>query len=199
VSTPWIVAFGFLSACVTLVALVLLGTLRRISAVLEQAEARLREMQTSAGPGGLESGSRLPVFRVQRFAGGWVSDDDLRGSAFLVVFVSSSCPACSELVRGIRRSGGDFALPTYIVVSSPEEVHLLGLDETRNVLIQADGDLSRAFRTTTTPHAFAFDSTGIVAAASTPNTLRQLEELVQNALRPEGGDSGHKLMDVVGV
>lgn len=190
-SAPWIVAFGALAICVIATSLVLLGTLRRISGVLEQAEARLRDIPPRPGPGGLEPGTPLPEFRARRFSAGWVTDADLRGSPALVLFVSSTCPACSGLLRDIRRNGTDLSAPCYLVVDSEQEVRSLGLEEVENVLIQPENELSIAFRTSTTPHAFAIDRRGLVVGANTPNRLRHLQDAIRPAL-DRGGDAARQ-------
>ncbi|MBA3736833.1 MAG: redoxin domain-containing protein [Actinobacteria bacterium] len=196
-SVPWITAFGVLSVCVLLIAVLLLGTLRRISGVLEQAEARLRDAPHGPGPGGLEPGTALPAFRARRFDGGWTTDEDLRGSPALVVFASSTCPACSGLIQGLRRNGAELSIRSYVVVNSDEEVHALRLENVQNVLIQPDGELSIAFRTSTTPHAFAINRSGVIAAVSTPNNLSQLQELVPRAITRGGAASRQQQAEVV--
>ena len=187
-SVPWIVVFGVLSGCVLLIAVVVLGTLRRISGVLEQAEAQLQNAPPGPGPGGLEPGTTAPAFKVRGFSGGWITDEELRGSAALIVFVSSTCPACSGLIRDLRRKRTELTIPFYVVVNSIEEVHVLGLEELDNVLVQPEHELSIAFRTSTTPHAFAINPSGVIVAVNTPNNLSQLKELVQPAVT-RGGDA----------
>ncbi|MBA3736760.1 MAG: hypothetical protein H0W90_16480 [Actinobacteria bacterium] len=188
-STPWIVAFAVLTVCVALMGLVLVGTLRRIAGVLEQTEARLLEAGIGGpGPGGLEPGSRLPAFSVRRFRGGWLSDDDLRGLPAVILLISSTCPACGGLVRELRRSVGTLPIPVYVVAENDDEVEALELAQVPNVLIQPKRELSIALKTSTTPHAFAIDRSGTIAATSTPNTLHQLRELVEPAL-DGGGDA----------
>ncbi|MBA3736106.1 MAG: hypothetical protein H0W90_13080 [Actinobacteria bacterium] len=196
-SVPWIVAFATLAACVVVTALIVLGTLRRISGVLEQAEARLAEMPPTLGPGGLEPGSLLPGFAAQRFAGGFLTDEDLRGSPALLIFVSSSCPACAGLIRDLRRTGAGISIPHYLVTRDKEEVYSLGLETFGNVLMQPEYELSIAFRTSTTPHAFAIDRSGTIVAAETPNRLDQLRELVRPALGRGGDALDEKLRDVL--
>jgi AhpC/TSA family len=197
VSVLWIVAFGVLATCVLLTSVVLLGTLRRINGVLEQAEARLADMPATRGPGGLEPGSLLPAFAVQRFRGGVVTDGDLRGSPAVLLFLSSSCPACSALIRDLKRDAAGIPVPVYIVAKDERDVNSLGLEELANVLIQPNHELAIAFRTSTTPHAFAIDRTGTIIAADTPNRLGQLRELVRPVLR-EGGDAkDERLLDVL--
>ncbi len=185
-STPWIVAFVALASCLFLLALIFLGTLRRIVGVLEQAEARLVNAPLSPGPGGLEPGTQLPPFQVRRLEGGWLGDDDVRGAPAAFVFLSSSCPACTGLVRDLRR-GARLPLTVYVIVSGEEEAQSLGLSALPDVLIQPENELSIAFRTSTTPHAFAVGIDGTIIATSTPNSLDQLQELIRPPLE-EGGE-----------
>lgn len=188
-SVPWMVAFGVLTLCVVLLSLVLLGTLRRITGVLEQSEARLRESGISGpGPGGLEPGSRLPSFSIRRYRGGWLTDSDIRGDPALIVLISAACPACSGLVRDLRREAERLPIAVYVAAENDDEVHSLGLQDVPNVVVQPRRELSIAFETSTTPHAFAIDRRGTIVATSTPNTLDQLRELLEAALA-EGGDA----------
>jgi hypothetical protein len=165
------------------------GTLRRITAVLEQSEARLREAGISGpGPGGLEPGSRLPTFSVRRYRGGWLTDKDIRGDPALIVLISAACPACSRLLRELKRDATTLPLAVYVVAENDDEVHSLGLQDVPNVVVQPRREVSIALRTSTTPHAFAVDGSGTIVASSTPNTLDQLRELVEPALA-QGGDA----------
>lgn len=89
-TAPWIVVLCLLSTCVLLTALVVLGALRRISSVLEQTEARLRDLPAAAssGPGGLEIGATLPSFQADRLGGNPVTDAELRGSPATILFLA---------------------------------------------------------------------------------------------------------------
>jgi hypothetical protein len=188
-STPWLVAYVVLAAVVVLAVLVLVGTLRRIGAVLEGAEAALRDsaQQPSPGPGGLRPGTPLPSFRVARFNGpGFVSSGDLQGSSAVVLFLSSTCPACAGLARELRRKTPRLGVPLYVVFGSASEVRATGLEKLEHVLVQDRSELSGAFETSTTPHAFAIDAVGVVVAATTPNTFSQLNDFVGAALAGGG-------------
>jgi len=72
-------------------------------------------------------------------------------------------------------------------VSGEEEAQSLGLSALPDVLIQPENELSIAFRTSTTPHAFAVGIDGTIIATSTPNSLDQLQELIRPPLE-EGGE-----------
>jgi hypothetical protein len=184
-STPWTIAFVLLWLLVILVCLVVVGTLRRISSVLERAEARSQDVPLSAGPGGLEPGTPLPQFRAQRLHGGWVSDEDVRGSPALILFLSVNCPPCKLLARELRRRH-DLGVALYIAFNELSDAKQLGLEALEDAVTQVEGDLAQAFRTSTTPHAFAFDSKGTVVASGTPNTVKGLVEL---AAAVKGGDA----------
>ncbi len=195
-STPWTVAFVLLWLLVILVCLVVVGTLRRISSVLERAEARSRDVPLSAGPGGLEPGMPLPEFRAQRLQGGWVTDEDVRGSPALILFLSVNCPPCKLLARELRRPH-ELGVPLYVALNDPRDAKALGLENLDDALTQAHGDLAQAFKTNTTPHAFAIDGSGTVVATGTPNTVKGLVELAAAA---KGGDaSGARALETVEI
>jgi hypothetical protein len=146
-TAPWIVVLCLLATCVLLTALIVLGALRRISAVLEQAEERLRDLPAvpSSGPGGLEIGATLPAFEADRLSGAPVTDEQLRGTPATILFLSASCPPCAALARDLRRHPrrGE---SIYVVVSEAHDAEQLRLTEAQQVLIQRDGQLSEAFK-----------------------------------------------------
>jgi AhpC/TSA family len=200
VTAPWIVALCLLAACVLLTALIVLGALRRISAVLEQAEARLRDLPAvaSSGPGGLEIGATLPAFEADRLGGVPVTDEQLRGTPATILFLSASCPPCAALARDLRRHPSHDE-SVYVVVSGPHDVEQLRLTEAQQVLIQRDGQLSEAFKTTATPHAFVFNSAGVLVAAGTPNSGAALRRLAAPVLGEGGGAPGEEAMKTISL
>jgi glutaredoxin-related protein len=200
-TAPWIVVLCLLSTCVLLTALVVLGALRRISAVLEQAEARLRDLPAaaSAGPGGLVLGATLPAFEADRLGGGDpLTDAELRGSPATILFLSASCPPCATLARDLRRhpNRGE---SVYVVVSEANDAKELRLTEAQPVLIQRNGQLSEAFKATATPHAFVFNSAGILVAAGTPNSGAALRRLAAPALEEGGDAAGQEAMETISI
>lgn len=200
-TTAWTIAFILLSICILCVALIVLGVLRRVSLVLEQAEARLGDaFATGAGgPGGLAIGSALPSFEVQRVGGGIVTDRDLRGRAATILFLTASCPPCEVVARDLRRIANS-AIPIYIVANHLADVEALRLGSDQSVLIQTEGQLSAAFETSATPHAFVFGSDGLLKASGTPNSGSALRRLQESVSVEEGGDAetGESLEGLVG-
>lgn len=199
-TAPWIVLLCLLSTCVLLTALVVLGALRRISAVLEQAEARLRDLPAvpSSGPGGLEIGATLPSFQADRLGGAPVTDEELRGNAATIVFLSASCPPCAALARDLRRHPSRDE-SVYVVVSEANDAEQLRLTEAQQVLIQRDGQVSEAFKTTATPHAFVFDRAGVLVAAGTPNSGAALRRLAAPVIEEGGDATGQEARETISI
>ena len=190
---PWIAAYAGLWLVVVAVAALTLGVLRRIGAVLEAAEQALASTP-AAGPGGLEPGAHVPDFRAQRLDGGTFSEEDLPDGGAVIVFLSSDCPPCRSLAREIARRP-PAELPFFLVVESEEEAAELGLDLADRVLVQPSRELSVAFRTSATPHAFVVDRDGVILANKTPNTVEGLRKLARPILR--GGDAAEKDTEAV--
>lgn len=192
-SLPWIIAFALLTLCVLVTAALVLGTLRRISGVLEQAEVRLRDvtLMGGSGPAGLEPGASLPTFRAETLDRDLVTDADLRGAPAVLLFLSSDCPPCRALAHELRRRS-DVGIHLYVVLGRIDEARELRLTGLENILLQGDGQLSQAFKTRATPHAFVFDAAGALVAAGTPNTYDHLRNLTRGVLEG-GGDAPSRI------
>jgi len=80
----------------------------------------------------------------------------------LVVFTSSSCPVCAQIVPGLRAIGRDHALA--VVHAQEDDPH--------------GRELHRAFAVPGTPYAVYVGGDGAVRAKGTVNTLEQLESVV---------------------
>lgn len=190
-STPWIAAFVLLALVVALVAFLVVGMLRRIALVLEQAESRLRQLPSDFGPGGLAVGAPIADFVAETEAGIPFTASDLRGGPALVVFLSSGCAPCLTLARDLERADAErLGARLFAVLHDPSERLELGLSSAVRVLYQRDGAISQAFETSATPHTFVLDSAGRVVATGTPNSFEGLKRLVTDA---QGGDPNEGL------
>jgi hypothetical protein len=113
-TAPWIALQVALSVLVLVIAVVLLGLLRRILPVLEAAGHAASHRHEQAG--GLAPGTRLPNFEVVTREGEVVHAADLRGRAAVVLLVSAGCHPCDALIAELTASGGDgLAVPLLVI------------------------------------------------------------------------------------
>jgi peroxiredoxin len=118
--------------------------------------------------GGLKPRMVAPPFSLPRLDGGRVSLGDYRGRRLLLVFSSSSCPACDQVLpelEAFHRRSPD--LPIVMVTrGEPDEnrakVAELGL--TFPVALQQNWEVSRKYRKFATPAAYLIDEEGEIAA-----------------------------------
>jgi hypothetical protein len=174
-SAAWVVAYVVLGVLVVLVAVLVLGTLRRISTVLERAELALTS--STGRPGGLEPGAIVPDFEAATSSGRTFTAATLEARSSLVVLVDRDCPPCRRLLDELAQEQPE-DLPDLFVVfgdrgmqnGSPEVAPATA------VLAQVNGSVSRAFDSGSTPHTFALHGRRVVAAG-TPNTVEGLRHL----------------------
>jgi hypothetical protein len=178
VSPAWITAYVVLAALVLLLALLMLGTLRRVVPLLEKAEAAAHARL----PTGLQRGSQVPQFVALASDGSPVDERDFGGAAVLL-FIGVGCPPCEALVDDIRTHGA-FAGRVLAVADDTEANRELLSGLPLEVAYQ-DGNVSAAFETSATPHAFAI-SDGVVVHVAVPQRAADLDALVRAAV--EGGD-----------
>jgi hypothetical protein len=193
VSTAWIVAYAVLAGGLVLLALLVIGLLRRTAYVLEQAESHLAAAAEAggavSGAGGLPPGAEVPDAFGAYPGGAVFSTSELRGRGSIMLFLTSTCAPCKQLARELRRKSLDRLsdMRLIAVVRDERERDALRLERVE-VIYQPDFALARAFETSTSPHAFAIDVNGVVVARSTPNTLAGLGE-VADSVRSES-DAG---------
>jgi hypothetical protein len=185
-SAPWIAASIALWAVVVLLGLIVLGTLRRITIVLERAESHLRTSPEGAGPGGLESGTKLPDFEGITLEGSPFTRDHVLGTPAVLVLLSRNCPACRALEKDLaERDLFGLEARVIAVVGEHADAERLATVTGLEVVLQRDRSIARAFSSSATPHAFAIDASGVVIRSGTPNTFDALARLISEA---EGGD-----------
>lgn len=195
-SAAWIVAYVALSVLVLLVGLLVLGTLRRLAPLLERTEARLADVAHDLTPQGLAPGEAVPPFEVKRHDGSTFTDADLRGASSLVLFLGVDCRACERLIDDVERSRvPDLGVPVVVATASADQARKLATDPRVEVLIQRGRELSRAFESNVTPHAFVVDARGIVLASGTPNDWERLRLLAVEAIK--GGEADSSLTAAV--
>jgi peroxiredoxin len=190
---PWIAAFLTLWVVVSLLALLMLGVLRRVTPVLEQAESRLADLR--AHPSGLHPGTTVPSFSVSTLNGGTFSNADLFGSTTIVLFLGSACPACERFVRDLRHGDvPDLGARLVAVAESAEEAEEFAAARAR-VVIQEAQSLSLLFESDRFPHVFVVDAEARVVASGWPNDWEGVRALVPSVW--EGGDRASEIAAAV--
>jgi thiol-disulfide isomerase/thioredoxin len=183
--TPvWIFAFALLASVVVVLALVVVGTLRRIAIVLEEAESRLSSAQAlDLQPEGLSVGAEIGPFEGRRADGGRFADSDLVGTESIVLFLSSDCPPCRTLANdlGEPEAASELGVRVVAVLDETDRDGRIAQRVQRGatVVYQSERSVARAFGSNATPHAFLVDGDGVVVARGTPNTIDGLVELAE--------------------
>lgn len=187
-SAPWIVAFAVTWAVVAVLAVLVLGLLRRITGVLELAESRLSELPTGPAIGGAAPGTAIRPFTIKA-ADAQTTVEFLRlqeSAPAIYLFMNSSCRPCKRLANELGRhheSIGD--VPLYVILNEGEEE--FGLTPGPHVFSQSDREASEAFMNDATPQAFLVDRGNRVVEKSIPNAIEDLRQLARKA--PKGGEA----------
>jgi hypothetical protein len=184
VSAFWIAALVSLWLIVAILALLVLGLLRRIAPILERAEAII---SSEPAPPGLSPGSLMPPFEVTTVDSRRIAASDLIGKPFVLLFVSSGCAPCARLAEQIGEAGDpDLGFDLLVVADDSDAGVEFGEWGSARVAYQVDHEVSHAFETSATPHAFVISGSGTVVAAGYPSTLAQLQALANRS--EKGGD-----------
>lgn len=179
-SGPWIAAFLVLWAAVILLALLMMGFLRRVSAVLEQAESLARSSNTLEA--GLAPGSRVGPFTVRAADGGIVTDADLRGRPTVVIFVEAGCKPCEALAEelsGLEQPPAPVTL--FVVTDDTSEGRKMSLGPYARVLYDEEKSASRAFRNSIFPYGFGVDASGVIVERAIATSVEAIHRLGDGA------------------
>jgi hypothetical protein len=183
-SAPWAAAVITLWVVVLLIAVVVTGVLRRIGAVLEQAEARLASgVQDSFAPGGLAVASRAPEFRVFDTNGAGkapreISSDELIRTPTILLFMSANCAPCRELAAELPSAMRDVdGVPLYAIFDK-NEGRPEWLPRDVPTVFESSREVSRAFENVATPQAYLLDSNRLVVTKRVVMSLSDLKAMV---------------------
>lgn len=185
-STVWVVAYCVLAAAVLTLAVIVLGFLRRATAVLEEAESRLG---ADAGhPSDMpKAGTSIAPFVAGNVGGDVLSSSTLLAEAAIYLFLGRECLPCRDLAAELGRLGSSpVSAPLRVVV---EDASAFQLPTWVEVLVQREREVARAFGTSVTPHAIAV-STGQVVKTVVPQSPRDLKSLDRALAR--GGDTARR-------
>jgi methylamine dehydrogenase accessory protein MauD len=157
-------------------AVVVLGILRQITPVLERAAAQMAAL----GPGheGPPVGEQVPEFAARDTDGQLVSDQELRGRPFVLLFLSAGCGPCERLAAEIRRADlGALASQLIIIVTSPDAPRVLGIPAGLRIVTESSNEITNPLDIQGLPFAVAVDPGGTVQAAEVPSTVKHLDRL----------------------
>lgn len=192
-SVWWSAAVVSLWAVVMVVAVILLGFLRRVTAVLERAEVAVTSGQVNLG--GAHVGMRIEAFTALDRSGREVSSDELFAAPASFVLLRSGCEPCRRLSERLDQLAA--ATPVIAILDESPASRELELPSRIVTLFDWDGSVTRAFRNGGTPQAFAVKPGGIVAETLVPSSAEDIERLSSRLM--EGGDAMVESSEIVRV
>lgn len=191
-SGPWIVAVVTLWVVVVLLAVLVLGLLRRIAPVLEQAERAAHVGRAMDAGFGAPDGTAIPPFAVVDASGRSVPFDDVGPADRVVLFVDADCAACGAVTAGLAADPATATLPLVAVTgrgTPPSHYDALAAAGVP-VVGQPDGAASAAFAQRAFPLAFAVAG-GAVVRSTVPGSVADLERLAA-LLSPADPSRSHR-------
>jgi len=185
-SSAWIVAYCALAALVLLLALLVLGLMRRIIPTLEQTQELLSAAAQRAIIGGLTPGSTVPSFVVETTDGSRFTEADFGADRTVVLFIEDSCTACAGFVQDLLAGAVPELAARLVVVSNTRSAaqHLTTSPDV-TVLVDDQRLVAQAFESAVSPQVFVVDPHARVVAVGMPSTWNELRALIDGA---RGGD-----------
>lgn len=182
--TPaWIAAVSALWVLVLLLTFLVLGTLRRVAAVLEQV------VPAEAPVLGAAPTTVVSPFEVYDELGALVTwEEVLVEPATILLFIEPGCLPCLRLLEQLDGVGERLeGVPFHMVTSDSPEARELPVPQELTVLYQRDGDVTRAFSNRATPQAYAVGNDRVVLDRRLPAEVSDLREMASYQ-RDGGGD-----------
>lgn len=181
---PWMALVLSLTVLVIVLAVLVLGLMRRVVPLLEGGGPP----HATRAFGGLTAGETVPPFEVRERDGTPIASDRLFHEARVVVFMSASCQPCRVVAGELREHWDDVArLPLLVVLSDDDASREMDLPPGLHVVFERDGAASTAFRNAAVPRAYAVDEAGVVTAVDGVAGVRDLSRLHDALTR--GGDA----------
>jgi hypothetical protein len=174
---PWIAAFVAVSAVVTVMAIVVLGTVKRLVAAMTR-EGAPRPWSLIARPARGWMPSSVPEFIATTTHGATLTGQDLADA--VVLFLDRRCQACDILVSELEAGRIPALDQRIVVVVGRADAERLG-DSRVDVLIDDDfRTLALAFASDRVPDAYVIAG-GRVVDRGTPNDWFGLRDLAIRA------------------
>lgn len=176
-SAGWIALFVSLWLVVLLLVVLVLGLIRKVTALEADLNRGEREPSHVGGP---PLGVRAPPVTGHRELASL--PDTERGR--VVLFLNSSCGACRRLAGDLRTadrtattSGWDERDFDLVVVTDPNGCDAYADLDADAMVVQTGGELSRAWSVPGTPFAVAVDTGGVVRGSAFAGTRAKLDQL----------------------
>ena len=180
----WLISYIALWVLVILLTTVVLGLVRQLGLIYLRLGPEQNVLATKEG---LELGSPAPDFRATDIVHGKeITLPDLKGRQSVLVFVSSSCSPCLELMPHIAAAQRSWDGKVNIVLFSQGSAQAnldLANDHKLKTLVLSDptGTISTAYKVRATPFAYRLDKDGLVRRRGIVNKLEDLEALLEDA------------------
>lgn len=182
-SGPWMIAFSVLTGVVVILVLIVFGILRRVSVVLEQAEAAL-QANGPPRPSGLPPGTRLPAFEGVTCGDSHFASSSLRGTPAVLVLLGRDCPSCRALEAELAAvKVSELGVRVVAIVNDAEHAERLRRTSELEVVQQLDHSVAKALQSTMTPHAFVIDAEGVIEETGIPSSFESLRALTMSVRR----------------
>lgn len=185
---PWIVAFGALCGVVFIIGCLVVGLLRRLDFALVETQKALGVAAATLRTDGIRPGEFVGRFIAETFDGETFSRRHLMGEDTAVVFVSSSCAACKQLISDAEHALTAHPAPRVVLVArDADDAMWWGGIADITVVVDRDAAMAAAFESHRTPHVFVVDASARVLASGSPQSWSEVFELATAA--EEGGDT----------
>lgn len=172
----WIVSTGLLWIVVLLILVYLVALTRQIGVL----HLRLQPTGARMTNAGLDIGEYAPFQVLTTISGTPVYLGPNTERNTILIFVSTSCPACSNLLASLRSFIREMNEQIVLVFGAADqnEVKLfLAHQGVPSVPVIISPEIVTAFRVSGVPYAFALDKAGLVRGKGIVNTAEHVESL----------------------
>ncbi|HLJ66002.1 MAG TPA: TlpA disulfide reductase family protein [Chloroflexota bacterium] len=184
----WTAAVAALWVVVAVVALILTGVLRQLGII---------QLRLGVDPGvllteeGLARGTQAPLFEApDALTGEPIRLADFSGRRLVLVFLTTGCIACRELVGHVNRVARDESGRTGFLavcfgtgLGCREFTRRFNLEP--RMVVDPENKIATEYGVTATPFAFLLDESGVVLVRGIVNTWPHLEALLREEGTPQ--------------
>lgn len=178
----WLISY-FMLWFVVIFLLLAVGVLGRQVGLLHRRLGPSNARMTNTGP---QIGEQAPVLRATDLMGREVTLASDRGRQTLLVFISASCPACSELMPSLRsvwRSERNSLEVILVSLKGDEKANrdFILSHKLEDIPYIVSREIGNLYEVLTSPYGLLIDHSGTVRAKGVINHLEHLESLLDAA------------------